>query len=205
MFALFCYILHYHLRRLPLNVFVLPKTPKYPTSLFFLLFIHWPFTIFLLLPPQYGSGGCQADYVMVPKSRTPGDNDPWSHDRFCGMALGNYVEGPIVSESPRLRLHQEQNEYLLKHYICHSFTTLMISFVHLTNLRVPPASQATRRPSTCRWRRTPMSSPAAPTCRTEASNSSTRSCPAPDRTSSTPTRSSAAKVTPATSRSSLRQ
>ncbi|KAG7172745.1 CUB domain-containing protein 2-like 1, partial [Homarus americanus] len=37
--------------------------------------------------------------VMVPKSRTPGDNDPWSHDRFCGMALGNYVKGPIVSYS----------------------------------------------------------------------------------------------------------
>ncbi|XP_071527005.1 bone morphogenetic protein 1-like [Panulirus ornatus] len=47
----------------------------------------------------FGSGGCQSDYVLVPKSRTPGDNDPWSHDRFCGMALGNYVEGPIVSYS----------------------------------------------------------------------------------------------------------
>ncbi|KAK4296057.1 hypothetical protein Pmani_031422 [Petrolisthes manimaculis] len=48
---------------------------------------------------KFGSKGCQSDYVMVAKSRTPGDNDPWSHDRFCGSALGNYVQGPIVSYS----------------------------------------------------------------------------------------------------------
>lgn len=47
----------------------------------------------------FGAKGCQADYIVVPKSRTPGDNDPWSHDRFCGTAIGNYVKGPIVSYS----------------------------------------------------------------------------------------------------------
>ncbi|KAK3855681.1 hypothetical protein Pcinc_037933 [Petrolisthes cinctipes] len=46
-----------------------------------------------------GRKGCQSDYVMVAKSRTPGDNGPLSHDRFCGSALGNYVQGPIVSYS----------------------------------------------------------------------------------------------------------
>lgn len=48
--------------------------------------------------PQFGTKDCQADYIVVAKSRTPGDNDPWSHDRFCGQDIGNYVKGPIVSK-----------------------------------------------------------------------------------------------------------
>ncbi|XP_047496173.1 cubilin-like isoform X1 [Penaeus chinensis] len=47
----------------------------------------------------FGTKDCQADYIVVAKSRTPGDNDPWSHDRFCGQDIGNYVKGPIVSYS----------------------------------------------------------------------------------------------------------
>ncbi|XP_066972608.1 cubilin-like isoform X1 [Macrobrachium rosenbergii] len=61
----------------------------------------------------FGSQGCQADYIVVPKSRTPGDNDPWSHDRFCGTAIGNYVIGPIVSYSTPfyMQVKSDADEY----------------------------------------------------------------------------------------------
>ncbi|XP_050709865.1 cubilin-like isoform X3 [Eriocheir sinensis] len=72
-------------------------TPTGPES--FLLNGETPYNSTEPRKNLFGSKACQADYVLVPKCRTPGDNDPWSHDRFCGQALGNYVQGPIVSYS----------------------------------------------------------------------------------------------------------
>ncbi|CAL4083475.1 unnamed protein product [Meganyctiphanes norvegica] len=63
----------------------------------------------------YGSGDCQADYIVVPKSRTPGDNDPWSHDRFCGTATGNYVRGPLVSYSTPFYMQVKTDEDEFSH------------------------------------------------------------------------------------------
>ncbi|XP_045111458.1 cubilin-like [Portunus trituberculatus] len=83
-------------------------TPTGPES--FLLNGETPFNTTELGKNLYGSKGCQADYVLVPKSRTPGDNDPWSHDRFCGQALGNYVKGPIVSYSTPFYMQVKTDE-----------------------------------------------------------------------------------------------
>ncbi|XP_018027080.1 cubilin [Hyalella azteca] len=61
----------------------------------------------------YGSSQCQSDYVVIPKGRTPGDEDSCPHDRFCGLQFGNRLLGPVVSYSLpfMLTVHTDEDEF----------------------------------------------------------------------------------------------